>query len=144
MGILTDSLSQITGWILQRRQQRALSGHAFEPTPRRSTKPFAAAKQPVAPIFCKVRNANPTSPMTNMKMKRVEAFKRLCRYAALPVAILFAGCAVPIHQQRLVSKANMQFSSSPVFNYQSRTLSQIESGAAATGGAQAAGCTSCR
>jgi hypothetical protein len=57
---------------------------------------------------------------------------------------LLVGCAVPVHQQRLVSKPSMQFSDSPVFNYQSRLLSQIEPGAAASGGAQAAGCTSCR
>lgn len=60
------------------------------------------------------------------------------------VACLLAGCAVPVHRHRLVSKANMQFSESPVFNYQSKMLSQVESGAAAAGGAQAAGCTSCR
>ena len=60
------------------------------------------------------------------------------------MATLLAGCAVPVHQQRLVSRPNMQFSDSPVFNYQSRTLAQTESGAAASGGAQAAGCTSCR
>lgn len=58
--------------------------------------------------------------------------------------VALAGCAVPVHQQRLVSKANMQFSDSPVFNYQSKMLTQIESGAAASGGSQAAGCTSCR
>ena len=63
--------------------------------------------------------------------------------AGLATAAL-AGCAVPVHQQRLVSKANMQFSDSPVFNYQSKMLTQIESGAAASGGSQAAGCTSCR
>ena len=63
--------------------------------------------------------------------------------ASLALAVL-AGCAVPVHRQRLVSKPNMQFSDSPVFNYQSKVLSQVESGAAASGGAQAAGCTSCR
>jgi len=54
------------------------------------------------------------------------------------------GCAVPVHQQRWISKPSMQFSDSPVFNYQSRLLAQTESGAAASGGAQASGCTSCR
>ena len=62
-------------------------------------------------------------------------------------AILLAGsgCAsVPVHQQRLVAKPNMLFSESPVFAYYSKLLPQIEPGAAASGGAQAAGCTSCR
>lgn len=55
------------------------------------------------------------------------------------------GCSVvPVHKQRLVSKPGMLFSDSAVFSYQSRIGSQIESGAAASGGAQAAGCTSCR
>ena len=57
---------------------------------------------------------------------------------------LLTGCAVPIQQQRLVSRPNMQFSPSPVFDYQSKLLTQTETGAAASGGAQAAGCTSCR
>ncbi len=57
---------------------------------------------------------------------------------------LLNGCAVPIQQQRLVSKPNMEFSPSPVFNYQSKLLTQTETGAAASGGAPAAGCTSCR
>jgi len=60
------------------------------------------------------------------------------------VTTALTGCAVPVQQQRLVSKANMQFSDSPVFNYQSKMLTQIESGTAASGGSQAAGCTSCR
>lgn len=61
------------------------------------------------------------------------------------MAVLIAGCrAVPVHQQRLVARPNMQFSDSPVFAYQAAILSQIETGAAGTGGAQAAGCTSCR
>ena len=83
-----------------------------------------------------------------MKTNLLPPTTRLRHRVTFPFAVsglaLLAGCAVPVHQQRLVSKPNMQFSGSPVFNYQSRTLSQIESGAAATGGAQAAGCTSCR
>jgi hypothetical protein len=71
-------------------------------------------------------------------------FDVACRMAWIAWLGLSAGCAVPVHQQRLVSKPSMQFSDSPVFNYQSRLLSQIEPGAAASGGAQAAGCTSCR
>jgi hypothetical protein len=60
------------------------------------------------------------------------------------VAASLAGCAVPVHQQRLVSRPNMQFTDTAVSGYQSKVLGQIETGAAASGGAQAAGCTSCR
>ncbi|MBL9135759.1 MAG: hypothetical protein JNK85_07820, partial [Verrucomicrobiales bacterium] len=52
--------------------------------------------------------------------------------------------AVPVSQQRLVARPNMQFSDSPVYAYGAAVLSQIESGSAVSGGAQAAGCTSCR
>lgn len=38
----------------------------------------------------------------------------------------------------------MQFSDASVSSYHSKVLSQIETGSAASGGAQAAGCTSCR
>ena len=56
-----------------------------------------------------------------------------------------SGCrAVPVHQQRHVAKPGMQFSDSPVYSDASAVLGQIETGAAASGGAQAAGCTSCR
>ena len=60
------------------------------------------------------------------------------------LAASLAGCAVPVHQQRLVSRPSMQFSDTAVSGYQSKVLGQIETGAAASGGAQAAGCTSCR
>jgi len=63
----------------------------------------------------------------------------------LGAGLLGAGCkAVPVMQQRLVSKPNMVFSDSPVFSYQSQVLTQIEPGSALSGGAQAAGCTACR
>jgi hypothetical protein len=63
----------------------------------------------------------------------------------LLVGMLGVGCkAVPVMQQRLVSKPNMVFSDSPVFSYQSQVLTQIEPGSALSGGAQAAGCTACR
>ena len=58
------------------------------------------------------------------------------------------GCAsvgqVSISEQRLVSKPNMLFSQSGVFIYQNRLIAQIEPGSATSGGAQAAGCTSCK
>ncbi|HJN81734.1 MAG TPA: hypothetical protein QF478_03070 [Verrucomicrobiota bacterium] len=49
-----------------------------------------------------------------------------------------------ISEQRLVSKPNMLFSQSGVFIYQNRLIAQIEPGSATSGGAQAAGCTSCK
>ncbi len=57
---------------------------------------------------------------------------------------LFGCTGVPVHQQRLVARPNMQFASSPTYTDAVSVLSQIETGAAASGGAQAAGCTSCR
>ena len=65
-------------------------------------------------------------------------------HAGAIILALATGCSVPVHQQRHVSKPSMLFSDSPVFNYQSRLLSQTEPGAALSGGGQAAGCTSCR
>lgn len=64
--------------------------------------------------------------------------------ACLAAACLLSGCAVPAYRQRLVSKPGMQFSDSPVDQYQPRTFVQIESGSAASGGASSSGCTSCR
>jgi len=59
--------------------------------------------------------------------------------------LALCGCgSVPVHKQRLVSKPNMLFSDSAVFTYLPKLLVQTEPGAAATGGSQAAGCTSCR
>jgi hypothetical protein len=64
--------------------------------------------------------------------------------AALAVAVLCGCRSVPAYRQRLVAKPSMQFSRSPVFSYDAGLLPQIESGAASSGGGQAAGCTSCR
>jgi hypothetical protein len=82
-------------------------------------------------------SANPCSQLARLKV----GYRLLA--AALGLGLL-AGCAVPVHQQRRVSQANMQFSDSPVFRYGSVVTAQIESGAATSGGAQASGCTSCR
>lgn len=63
----------------------------------------------------------------------------------LTAGLLNTGCqGVPVHQQRLVAQPNMQFAASPAFSTDLRLLSQIETGAAMSGGATAAGCTSCR
>lgn len=58
---------------------------------------------------------------------------------------LCSGCAtVGPQQQRLVSKANMVFSESVVFDYTNKLLPQTEPGSAFSGGAQSSGCTSCK
>lgn len=60
-------------------------------------------------------------------------------------ALAVAGCTnVPVYQQELVSKPGMIFSDSLVDAPRVNLLSQIEAGAAVSGGAQAAGCTACR
>ena len=70
-----------------------------------------------------------------------------CRYlVALLVCsvLMLAGCThVPPQQQRLVSKPNMQFSGSVVFNYQDKLLTQLESGSASFTGGQSGECGSC-
>jgi hypothetical protein len=55
------------------------------------------------------------------------------------------GCrGVPVHEQRLVAQPNMQFARSPALGSTTRLLTQIETGAALSGGGAAAGCSSCR
>lgn len=64
---------------------------------------------------------------------------------AFVLLALFAGCArVPIASQRLVSRPNMVFADSMIFNDQRRLLGQVEPGSAFGGGAQASGCTACK
>ncbi len=56
-----------------------------------------------------------------------------------------AGCStVDIADQRLVSKPNMVFSDSDVFDYSNGAHSIMEPGTAGSGGGQASGCTSCK
>jgi len=58
-------------------------------------------------------------------------------------AMIFQGCnTVAVHEQRLISKPNMTFSDSYLYAFQPRLTAQVEPGSAASGGAQAAGCTS--
>ena len=66
--------------------------------------------------------------------------------AALTVGLvaMASGCAVPVHAQRLLAKPGMQFSGSAALGGPSKLLPQVESGAATSGGGQAAGCSSCR
>lgn len=60
------------------------------------------------------------------------------------LAVVGAGCTVPVHAQRLLAKPGMQFSGSAALGGPSKLLPQVESGAATSGGGQAAGCSSCR
>jgi hypothetical protein len=62
----------------------------------------------------------------------------------IPGLCLLSGCAVGVQEQRLVSKPNMQFSRSAVYNYSSKLMPQIQSGLATSGGAQASTCTLCQ
>jgi hypothetical protein len=65
--------------------------------------------------------------------------------ASLIVATVGAGCAtVGVHEQRLVSKPNMQFSRQVIYSYTSRLMPQIQPGLEVSGGAQASTCTSCK
>ena len=58
---------------------------------------------------------------------------------------LLSGCsAVPLAQQRLVAKPEMGFDLTANGHPPVNLMSQVEPGLAATAGAQATGCTSCR
>jgi len=66
-------------------------------------------------------------------------------FAVALIGILWSGCSsVPAYQQGYVSKDGMHFSASPVESSSVNLSSQIETGSAISGGAQAAGCTACR
>ena len=77
----------------------------------------------------------------------VDNCRRSCRFSSillLGTVLMLAGCVtVKPQQQRLVSKPNMQFSGSVIFNYQDRSLTQIESGSASFIGGQSGNCGSC-
>ena len=65
--------------------------------------------------------------------------------ASLVLSLANQGCnTVAVSEQRLLSKPNMTFSDSYAFSYQPRLTVQTEPGSASSGGAQAAGCTSCK
>ena len=70
---------------------------------------------------------------------------KVIRCLQVIACLLLCGCAkVPVQQQRLVSKANMTFSDSAVFNYSNPLQAQIEPASETTGGAKSGGCTTCR
>ncbi len=64
--------------------------------------------------------------------------------AGLALVAAGTGCTVPVHAQRLLAKPAMQFAGAGTAGGASKLLPQVETGAAASGGGQAAGCTSCR
>lgn len=72
------------------------------------------------------------------------------KYLLLAVLLTLAaggaqGCkTVAVNEQRLLSKPTMTFSDSFTYSYQPRLTVQVEPGSASSGGAQAAGCTSCK
>ena len=66
-------------------------------------------------------------------------------YFWFPLLVLVAGCTgVEPQHQRLVSKANMEFTESVVFGYENKLAPEVEPGSAFAGGAQSSGCTSCK
>jgi hypothetical protein len=69
----------------------------------------------------------------------------LAFFSVLITSIFQQGCeTVGVQDQRLVSKPNMTFSNSYLYAFQPRLTAQVEPGASSSGGAQAAGCTSCK
>jgi hypothetical protein len=61
------------------------------------------------------------------------------------VTFACAGCStVGVHEQRLVSKPNMQFSRTFAYGYTSRIMPQLLPGLGVSGGAQPSVCTVCR
>lgn len=65
--------------------------------------------------------------------------------AGLLLVLGAAGCTgVPAYQQRYLVRPEMQFSDDPAYALAAGILYQTETGAAVSGGAASAGCTSCR
>lgn len=75
---------------------------------------------------------------------QILALRILMAAFLMGLTAMTSGCTVPVHAQRLLARPNMQFTGSTIFGTQPRLLPQIESGAATSGGGQAAGCSSCR
>jgi len=82
------------------------------------------------------RSRGMLSPMT----RRIDFF-----FLLAGLGWFLSGCAaVPVQEQRLVSKPNMQFSRSTIYFYDARLLVQAQQGRFSNGGAQASTCTLCR
>ena len=87
------------------------------------------------------------SPLLLVRQRYVNV--RLVSLASLVgltgLTLITSGCSVvSVSEQRLVSKPNMVFSESSVFDYSTGLHSRLEPGTAGAGGAQATGCTSCK
>jgi hypothetical protein len=84
--------------------------------------------------------------MTNPPLKSSPSRPRLAAPPALLLlALAAAGCTgVPAYQQRYLVRPEMQFSDDPAYALAAGILYQTETGAAVSGGAASAGCTSCR
>lgn len=68
-----------------------------------------------------------------------------CRCALLGAVLLSTGCrAIPVYEQQHVSKSGMQFSETAIWQTQSATFSQLETGLAFSGGAQPTTCSACK
>ena len=71
--------------------------------------------------------------------------RRYCFLVSLVTTVVGAGCTtVGVHEQRLVSKPNMQFSRRVVYTYSSKLMPQVQPGLETSGGAQASTCASCK
>ena len=111
--------------------------------------PSLASRHPIAKsvsgrflLLVRFSEASRHTNMNRLRTNRIRSFLRVS-FAGFCLAS-FTACTLPVNQQRWVSRPGMLFSDSPVFSYQSKLLGQVESGAASSGGAQAAGCTTCR
>ena len=106
---------------------------------RTAQKPPPPAEEVVATLtgFCE-------APVMPISMRSRWGKNSLLAFGAAAGLLLFSltGC-VGVHEQRLLSKPNMQFSRFAVFSYSSKTMPQIQPGLAATGQAKASTCTAC-
>lgn len=79
-----------------------------------------------------------------MDRKRNPGMRMLRLYVGV-TCLSVSGCAgIAANDQRLLSKPNMLYSDSLVFNYGNPLQSQVEPGSVSAGGAKSSGCTSCK
>ena len=82
--------------------------------------------------------AEGASPLRGTLMKVIT-------YAVFVACLAICGCVqVPVQEQRRVSKPNMGFTDSYVFNYESTLTGQVEPASGGTGEGKSTGCTSCK
>jgi len=84
-------------------------------------------------------------PYNKFRLMSYSVLRLFAIFSILLASMLQQGCeTVGVQDQRLVSKPNMTFSNSYLYVFQPRLTAQVEPGASSSGGAQAAGCTSCK